>query len=119
MKAVLIHSSEPRGKVTVEKVPDPKCTDNGVIVKVAANGICRSDWHEWNSDWTWIGLVAAKYPIIPGHEGSGTIVEVGKNVKKWKVAGSKPPQLVEVHGPKVPRVLFWLVAFARDWLEQP
>jgi D-arabinose 1-dehydrogenase-like Zn-dependent alcohol dehydrogenase len=84
MKALLIHST-PRGKVTVENVTDPKCTDNGVILKVAANGICRSDWHEWNGDWGWIGLVPYKFPITPGHEGSGTIVEIGKNVKKWKV----------------------------------
>ena len=84
MKAVLIHNS-PRGKVNVETVPDPKCTDDGVIVKMAANGVCRSDWHEYNGDWAWIGLAPAKFPIIPGHEGCGTICEVGKNVKKWKV----------------------------------
>jgi D-arabinose 1-dehydrogenase-like Zn-dependent alcohol dehydrogenase len=84
MKALQIHSA-PRGKVSVDTVPDPKCTDDGVVVKVAANGVCRSDWHEYNGDWGWIGLVPYKWPIIPGHEGCGTVVEVGKNVKKWKV----------------------------------
>lgn len=84
MKALQIHSI-PRGKVSVDNVPDPKCTDDGIIVKMAANGICRSDWHEYNGDWGWIGLEAYKYPIIPGHEGCGTVVEVGKDIKKWKV----------------------------------
>lgn len=84
MKAMLLHSA-PRGEMTIEDVPEPKCTDEGVIVKMAANGICRSDWHEWNGDWGWLGITPYKYPMIMGHEGTGVIVEVGKNVKKWKV----------------------------------
>lgn len=83
MKAMLIHSA-PKGKVTVEKVPDPACSDNGIVLKVGANGICRTDWHMWNGDWGWVGLVPYKWPAIAGHEGCGEIVEVGKNVKKWK-----------------------------------
>lgn len=105
MKAMLIHGDGPRGTITVENVPDPKLSDeNAVIVKVKANGICRSDWHEWNNDWGWIGLVAAKYPIIPGHEGCGEIVEVGKNVKKWKVGDRVIPPVTYGCG-KCPRCL--------------
>jgi D-arabinose 1-dehydrogenase-like Zn-dependent alcohol dehydrogenase len=85
MRAMLLHGA-PRGKISVENVPDAKLSDeNAVIVKVKANGICRSDWHEWNGDWGWIGLTPSSWPIIPGHEGCGVIAEVGKNVKKWKV----------------------------------
>lgn len=105
MKAMLLHSA-PRGELTVENVPEPKCTDNGVIIKMAANGICRSDWHEWNGDWDWLGIVPYKYPMIAGHEGTGTIVEVGKNIKKWKVGDRVIPPVTVGCG-VCPRCVDW------------
>ena len=44
--------------LVVKTVPDPECAPNGAIIKVAANGVCRSDWHAWSGDWTWMGLAA-------------------------------------------------------------
>ncbi len=77
MKAVVI---EEFGKpMSVQNVPDPKPTDNGVVIKVRANGLCRSDWHAWMGHDTDVVL-----PHVPGHEMAGDIVEVGKNVQKWK-----------------------------------
>lgn len=77
MKAVVI---EEFGKpMSVQNVPDPKPTDNGVVIKVRANGLCRSDWHAWMGHDTDVIL-----PHVPGHEMAGDIVEVGKNVQKWK-----------------------------------
>ncbi|MEY8757843.1 zinc-dependent alcohol dehydrogenase family protein [Peribacillus simplex] len=64
-------------------LPDPELTENGVIVRVEANGICRSDWHLWKGDWDWIGL-NLELPHVMGHEFSGVIEEVGKNVTKFK-----------------------------------
>ncbi|CCF68619.1 alcohol dehydrogenase, zinc-containing [Xanthomonas citri pv. punicae str. LMG 859] len=29
------------------QLPDPTPSDDGVVIKVAATGICRSDWHGW------------------------------------------------------------------------
>lgn len=64
----------------IETVPDPTPTDDGAIIKVKASGICRSDWHGWMGHDSDINL-----PHVPGHELAGTIVELGKNVKNWKI----------------------------------
>jgi alcohol dehydrogenase len=45
MRAAMMRSfSEP---LTLDTVPDPACTDDGVVVAVRATGVCRSDWHAW------------------------------------------------------------------------
>ena len=65
--------------LTIESLPDPSPSNDGVVIKVKANGICRSDWHGWmghDSD--------VKLPHVPGHELAGVVAAVGKNVRKWK-----------------------------------
>lgn len=69
--------------LVVKNVPDPKCPSDGAIVRVGANGICRTDWHLWTGDWMWRGL-AIQPPFVLGHEFSGTIEEVGRDVTDWK-----------------------------------
>ena len=32
---------------TLGELPDPSCPDGGVLVRVEATGVCRSDWHAW------------------------------------------------------------------------
>jgi L-iditol 2-dehydrogenase len=63
--------------VRIEEMPIPKINDNELLVKVKACGICGSDVMEWYR------LKTA--PRVLGHEMSGDIVKVGKNVKKYKV----------------------------------
>ncbi|MCK5708787.1 MAG: zinc-dependent dehydrogenase [Candidatus Aureabacteria bacterium] len=63
--------------VRVEEIPVPKISDDEILVKVMASGICGSDVMEWYR--------IKKAPIVLGHEIAGDIVEVGKNVKKYKV----------------------------------
>ena len=46
-----------------------------VTVKVAATGICHSNYHGMAGSWSFTRL-----PMIPGDEGSGTVVEVGDGV---------------------------------------
>ncbi len=65
--------------ITIADVPDPIVPDDGVVLKVDATGICRSDWHGWQGHDTDI-----KLPHVPGHELAGTIVEIGKNIRNWK-----------------------------------
>src|SRR5262249_43551727 len=67
----------------VRDMPDPQCPPNGAIVRVEANGICRTDWHLWTGDWTWVG-VALQPPWVLGHEFCGVIEEVGPEVTRWK-----------------------------------
>lgn len=66
--------------VTIQNVPDPSPKADGVVVKVKATGLCRSDWHGWMGHDTDIEL-----PHIPGHELAGEIVALGKSVKNFKI----------------------------------
>jgi D-arabinose 1-dehydrogenase-like Zn-dependent alcohol dehydrogenase len=69
--------------LVVKDVPDPECAPNGAIIKTMANGICRSDWHAWSGDWTWMGLAAQQGAIL-GHEFCGVVEQVGKEIKNFK-----------------------------------
>jgi D-arabinose 1-dehydrogenase-like Zn-dependent alcohol dehydrogenase len=81
MKAMVF---EEVGKpMVVKEWPEPKCPADGAIVRVEASGICRSDWHLWQGDWSWVGF-RVQMPSILGHEFAGVIEEVGKDVKKVK-----------------------------------
>jgi len=66
--------------LTIQQLPDPVLADDGVIIKVKANGICRSDWHGWMGHDGDVHL-----PHVPGHEMAGIIETVGKDVRNWKV----------------------------------
>jgi D-arabinose 1-dehydrogenase-like Zn-dependent alcohol dehydrogenase len=64
----------------VRDVPDPHCPVDGMILRVAATGLCRSDWHGWIGHDPDIVL-----PHVPGHEFAGEVVEVGADVRRWRV----------------------------------
>jgi alcohol dehydrogenase len=64
----------------IEQVAEPVPEAHGVVVKVMASGICRSDWHGWQGNDPDIQL-----PHVPGHELAGTIEAVGKDVSRWRV----------------------------------
>jgi alcohol dehydrogenase len=64
----------------LKNVPDPSPAAHGVIVKVMATGVCRSDWHGW------VGHDADIHPPhVPGHELAGIVAAVGKHVTKWQI----------------------------------
>jgi alcohol dehydrogenase len=68
-----------RQPFSIEDVADPRTSDTGVVLKVEACGICRSDWHGWMGNDPDIRL-----PHVPGHELSGVVAGIGRNVKNWK-----------------------------------
>ena len=68
------------GHLTVREVSDPPCPRDGVIVRVEATGLCRSDWHGWKGHDPDITL-----PHVPGHEFAGVVAEVGPDVAGWHV----------------------------------
>ena len=77
MKAVIF---EAFGETpVVRSVPDPTPSPEGVVVKVEATGLCRSDWHGWMGHDPDIRL-----PHVPGHELAGRIAAVGSRVTRWK-----------------------------------
>ncbi len=77
MRAVVVESfGEP---ASVREVPDPAPAPRGVVVRVDATGLCRSDWHAWRGHDGGVVL-----PHVPGHELAGTVVAVGADVRRWR-----------------------------------
>jgi D-arabinose 1-dehydrogenase-like Zn-dependent alcohol dehydrogenase len=68
------------GPLEVRELPDPEPRPGGVVVRVAASGICRSDWHAWQGHDPDVVL-----PHVPGHELAGTVAAVGETVRHWAV----------------------------------
>ena len=62
-------------KIEVKEFPIPTLQDDDILVKVEGCGVCGTDVHEWRGDP--FGLI----PVTLGHEGTGEIIALGKNVK--------------------------------------
>jgi D-arabinose 1-dehydrogenase-like Zn-dependent alcohol dehydrogenase len=77
MRAVVVDAA--RSRPEVREVPRPSAPDGGVVVRVAATGMCRSDWHAW------AGHDEIAFPHVPGHELAGEVAEVGRGVTRWSV----------------------------------
>jgi len=78
MKAMFYEAFETTPEI--RNLPDPEPTFDGVVIKVGATGLCRSDWHGW------MGHDAdIKLPHVPGHELAGKVVATGKGVMRFKV----------------------------------
>jgi D-arabinose 1-dehydrogenase-like Zn-dependent alcohol dehydrogenase len=69
-----------KGPLRVVDVPAPSPTPAGVVVRVGATGVCRSDWHGWRGHDPDITL-----PHVPGHELAGTVEAVGPDIHNWYV----------------------------------
>jgi D-arabinose 1-dehydrogenase-like Zn-dependent alcohol dehydrogenase len=70
--------------LVIEDVAMPEPGPREAVVQVAVEGICRTDWHTWMGDWSWVGL-APPLPITMGHEFAGEVTEVGSEVTAVKV----------------------------------
>ena len=54
--------------------------NNDVAIEILYSGICHSDLHQARNDWGF-----SQYPMVPGHEIIGKVIEIGSDVKKHKV----------------------------------
>ncbi|MEU1188745.1 zinc-dependent alcohol dehydrogenase family protein [Streptomyces sp. NPDC005859] len=63
----------------VRELTDPRPAPHGVVVRVEATGLCRSDWHGWMGHDPDITL-----PHVPGHELAGVVETVGDRVTGWR-----------------------------------
>ena len=68
-----------RDAMPVEEVPDPECPPDGVVLRVLACGVCRSDHHASAGADPDVAL-----PHICGHELSGEVIEAGPEVRRWR-----------------------------------
>lgn len=79
MKAAVYHGKQ---DIRVEEVADKVIKDNEVLIQVKYCGVCGTDIHIFNGDG---GSFEVNPPLIPGHEFSGTVAEVGSAVTTLKV----------------------------------
>jgi threonine dehydrogenase-like Zn-dependent dehydrogenase len=83
MKAAVLQNVE---KLVVQQIPDPALAPNEVMIRVKAVGVCGTDLHiyrghgNYNTDAQGRLIPLTKQPQILGHEFSGEVVEVGKEV---------------------------------------
>lgn len=75
MKAAVL---EKVNKITVTDIPVPTPAPDEVVIKVKTCGMCGTDLKLYTGQYT------ARVPVVPGHEYSGEIVEVGKNVRNLR-----------------------------------
>ena len=74
MKALVVDGPQQRPDVREVETPTPPA--HGVLIRVVATGVCRSDWHAW------VGHDASvRFPHVPGHEFSGIVEAVGAEVQ--------------------------------------
>ena len=79
MKAAVYHGVH---DLRVEEVPVRELKDNEVKIQVKYCGVCGTDMHIFNGDG---GSFEVHPPLIPGHEFSGVVTEVGAKVTSVKV----------------------------------
>jgi len=86
MRAEVLHKVNPieERPLVAEIVPNPILGPDGVLIRVKACGVCRSNLHMIEGTWVGRGL-PGKLPIIPGHEISGVVEDVGRDVETWQV----------------------------------
>lgn len=77
MRAAVL--TEFNASLEIQELPDPDCPQDGVLLRVLACGVCRSDWHAWN------GSDPVPLPHVPGHEYCGEVIAVGSQVRRWKI----------------------------------
>ena len=76
MKAAVV---EKPGVLVIKQVPVPTIADDEVLIKVKYTGICGTDWSIFTGKYS-----ADKLPLIPGHEFSGVVAQVGSRARGVK-----------------------------------
>lgn len=76
MRALVVESP---GNAVVLQVPIPRAKKGEIVVRVKRAGICGTDLHIYKGEYL------SPYPIIPGHEFSGVVHEVGDGAERFQV----------------------------------
>jgi len=75
-KAAVLYQPNTPFKVEDLELGSPRAGE--ILIKVAAAGVCHSDWHLMT------GATQHALPVVPGHEGAGVVEAVGQGVDKFK-----------------------------------
>ncbi|MBW4023090.1 MAG: zinc-binding dehydrogenase [Proteobacteria bacterium] len=76
MKALIFEKPE---QPVVRDVEMPRITENEILVRLRSVGICHSDYELLGGRY----IIPISYPVTPGHEWCGEIVEIGRNVRNF------------------------------------
>lgn len=76
MKAIVYNA--PRD-YELKEIPKPEVKANQILIKVAACGVCRTDMHIHEGDFI------SEFPLTPGHEFTGEVVEMGSDVYGFEI----------------------------------
>jgi D-arabinose 1-dehydrogenase-like Zn-dependent alcohol dehydrogenase len=80
MKAMVVHQPGGTEVLSLERVPEPTAGQKDVIIKVDACGVCFHDIVTRNGTLKF----GVQMPCILGHEISGTVVDVGRDVRSFR-----------------------------------
>lgn len=72
--------NDAKGKFLLMEFNRRLLNPDDVKIQILYTGVCHSDWHHIHNDWK-----DSKYPMIPGHEIVGRVINVGANVTKFQV----------------------------------
>ena len=76
MKAAVV---EKPGTLVIKQMPVPEIDDEEVLIRVKYTGICGTDWSIFTGKYS-----ADKLPLIPGHEFSGVVAQVGRKARSLR-----------------------------------
>lgn len=74
--------AEGYSKGRIDKIPIPEVKDNDVLIKISYCGVCGTDQDLYSSDCSFAKNGEVTYPVRLGHEWSGVVESVGKNVTR-------------------------------------
>jgi threonine dehydrogenase-like Zn-dependent dehydrogenase len=77
MRAIEFHGGE---RLELVERPDPRPAEGELLIAPSAVGICGTDVEIFEGSMAYFRDGLAQYPIVPGHEWTGTVVEVGSGV---------------------------------------
>lgn len=77
MRAILFND---QNKLSITEVPDPHPEAHEVVVEIHASGICHTDIEVLRGNYG-----TSAFPVVPGHEYAGVIIEVGKQVEHLQI----------------------------------
>lgn len=82
-KMKVIEKHEPKRGARISTRNIPSVGENDILIKVLAASVCGTDYHIY--DWDEWSANRIKTPLVAGHEFSGEVIEVGRNVERISV----------------------------------
>jgi len=82
MKAAVLH--EFKTPLVIEEVTQPRLSEDDVLIEVEVCGVCHSDLHVADGDWSQLSRIVKK-PLILGHEIVGRVVALGAAVQSVEI----------------------------------